>query len=182
MTSDHYHVPTEDSYIVVHADDSVSYYLLEFEEGGIWYLRNAITNQQTKLTIEEYIHALPRNIIKPISIQLLYGLLLTLVYLLYLKMMPKISPFIRRNLFNKENLMELIRAYIIMRLTTIGLLILIMWVSPALNLFVMIGAVSFVILLRIGKEYYDGNYKRSIWEVPISIATYTIILYVTFIS
>lgn len=177
MTSDNYRVPTEYAFIVVHADDSVSYYFLEFEEGGNWYLRNEITDQQTKLTIEEYLHSLPKKVTKSIPTQILYGVLLTLVYLLYLKMMPKISPSIRRNLFKKENLMELIRAYIIMKITTFGLLILIMWVNPALNLFVMIGAVSFIILLRIGKEYYDGNYKRSIWEVPISIVTYTLILY-----
>lgn len=170
-------VSLDHSFIIVHSDDSVSYLVTEFESGNNYYVRDKVTQQVTAISIDEYLLISRFNDVITISHQLLLGLCMTLIYLLYLKIVPKISPLIRHDLFNKENVIELIRSYIIMRITTIGSLIIIIWISPALNLFFLIGTLSAVILLRIGREYYNGDYKRSMWEIPISVITYTLILY-----
>ena len=162
--------------IVKYNDGTVRKYQVETNSDlSTLNLVNLTTSQFAEFTPEEY-SALYYDEPKgwPLYVKSILQFVSITLYVWYLSLAQKLSPY-TRNHFERTSkvLLKLVGLWIFMG--TLQYLSLAFF--PGINLLFAIAVITVVFICRLLKDYYNGQFKRNILEIPLSIAFYTVTFY-----
>ncbi len=168
--------PKHHAFIVKSKDETVRKYQVESNSDlSTLYLVSVTTSQFAELTAEEY-SALIYNDPKswPIYVKIIFDSIAIVIYFAYLWIAQKHSPTIRYHFERTTKLLlKLIGLWIFMG--TLRYLTLAFF--PGINILFAAAVIAVVFIGRLLKKYYNGQYKRNVREVPLSIVIYIFIFF-----
>ena len=164
-----------DALIVKFNDGIVSKYQVETNTSlSTLNLVNISTSQFAEFTPEEYSALIYEPKGWPIYVKMILDSVAIIIYFSYLWIAQKLSPNIRYHFERISNLLlKLVGLWIFMG--TLQYLTLAFF--PGINILFSAAVIAVVFVGRLLKEYYDGQFKRNVLEVPLSIAIYIIIFF-----
>lgn len=177
---------------VRYRNDSYQDFLVQYEDGSKHYVQmhlldghdlwDSTTHQKVALTEDEWLAL--QDIVESQNAWYRSALnlgLIILAYFVYINVIRKVSPMLRLN-FESQN-RKIKRSQLWRGIGFYLLLILLVGQSGAIysavNLLFVASVLALFFSARLLLDYWNGNFKRSFWEIPISTAFYTlfVILY-----
>ena len=167
--------PQSDAFIVKYNDGTVRKYQVETNTGlSTLNLVNISTSQFTEFTPEEYSVLIYEPKGWPIYVKMILDGIAIFIYFSYLWIAQKLSPNIRYHFERTSKLLlKLVGLWIFMG--TLQYLTLAFF--SGINILFSAAVIAVVFVGRLLKEYYDGQFKRNVLEVPFSIVIYIIIFF-----
>ena len=167
--------PQSDAFIVKYNDGTVRKYQVESNTDlSTLNLVNITTSQFAELTTDEYSALIYESKGWPIYVKMILDGIAIFIYFSYLFLAQKLSPNIRYHFERTSKLLiKLIGLWIFMG--TLQYLTLAFF--PGINILFAAAFIAVVFVGRLLKDYYDGQFKRNVFEVPLSIAIYIIIFF-----
>lgn len=167
--------PQSDAFIVKYNDGTVRKYQVETNTGlSTLNLVNISTSQFAEFTPEEYSALIYEPKGWPIYVKMILDGIAIFIYFSYLWIAQKLSPNIRYHFERTSKLLlKLVGLWIFMG--TLQYLTLAFF--SGINILFSAAVIAVVFVGRLLKEYYDGQFKRNVLEVPFSIAIYIIIFF-----
>ena len=166
--------PQSDAFIVKYNDGTVRKYQVEYTDLSTLNIVNITTSQFAEFTPEEYSALIYESKDWPIYVKMILDSVAIIIYFSYLWIAQKLSPNIRYHFDGPSKLLlKLVGLWIFMG--TLRHLTLAFFTG--INILFAAPIITLVFVGRLLKEYYDGQFKRNVLEVPFSIAIYIIIFF-----